>query len=160
MAQTIRGSTTALRALNQRRPGIARMVLASLGISSTVVVTAMPMAMARAAAMTIWVAEPATRTEFHHGFLVSCSVVVCWSGDMVVDVRRTFSPMPAVFSVVFSSYVGGEEVDEVRRTSLSRLVLWGVGAAIGRVCAVSRRFRAGFRPASRREAAKKLRPRA
>jgi len=123
MAQTIKGSTTAFSALNQSRPGMARMVLASFGISSTVVVTAMPTTMARAAAMTIWVAEPATRTECHHGFLVVCSVFVCWSVDMVVAVRRTFSPMPAVFSVVFSSYVGGEVLDDARWTSLSRLVL-------------------------------------
>jgi hypothetical protein len=44
---------TAFNDRSQRLPGMATMVMAAFGTSSTVVLTASPIAMARAAAMTI-----------------------------------------------------------------------------------------------------------
>jgi len=43
------------------------MVAVASATSLTVAVTAILMQMARAAAMTIWLAEPASLTEYHHG---------------------------------------------------------------------------------------------
>ena len=83
------------------------MVVAAAGISSTVELTASPIPMPRAAAMTICVAEPASRTEFHHGFFfVSNSAV---SGGELVDVgvRRTSSFIASVFSADIAPMVMG-----------------------------------------------------
>ena len=116
MAVTIKGKTTALRDRSQRLPGMAMMVVAADGMSSTVVFTAMPMPMARAAAMTICTADPAVMTGVHHGFLGSAAespAMACGVPLVELGVRCTSSMVG--FSVDMTATVvvgsGGGGVD-------------------------------------------------
>ena len=83
------------------------MVVAAAGISATVELTASPIPIPRAAAITICVAEPASRIEFHHGFFFVSSSAV--SGGELVDVgvRRTPSFIASVFSADMVPVVRG-----------------------------------------------------
>jgi hypothetical protein len=108
MAVTIKGKTTALRDRNQRLPGMAMMVVAADGMSSTVVFTAIPMPMARAAAMTICTADPAVTTGVHHGFLGSGAVSPAMVGDVpLVELGVRCTSSMAGFSVDMAATGGG-----------------------------------------------------
>jgi hypothetical protein len=98
---------------------MAMMVVAAAGMSSTVVLTAMPMPMARAAAMTICTADPAVMTGVHHGFLGSGAVSpVC--GVPLVDVVVRCTSSMAVFSVDMMATVVGMVVVTVTVTRPSQ----------------------------------------
>jgi hypothetical protein len=87
---------TALKARNQRLPGIARMVMAAAGTSSTVVVTARPMAIAKRAAMMICHTEPGVITLWTNVFFSSSATVgrgmMSSDGELFGLEVRTASP--------------------------------------------------------------------
>jgi len=96
-------SPTACRARSQSVPGMPMMAIAASGTSSTVVLTANPMPMARSAAMMICHTEPGSLTRCHHvRFEVVFSPVstVVW-GDRAVG--SLCGELSLTFWAVFSS---------------------------------------------------------